>query len=181
MYGEKLMYNGEMILAVYHATSPGKTESCAAVWGNDVPYLQPVDSAADTGVKNYLSKVTLTSGELKEKVLALWPETVFSDDPSQWIKDVTHTESQTVKTCVIGSAKLTGTSVRRCLGLRSAAFDAEYKDNAFTFTVKGHGHGVGMSQNGANEMAKSGSTYKEILCHYYKGVTVETENPEQIN
>jgi len=170
--GEKILYEDELILAVYHATSSGKTESCSTVWGSDLPYLKAVDSSGDTQVENYLSTASFTPKELKEKITALWPETIFSDNPESWIKDITKTDSQTVKSCVIGSARLTGASVRHCLGLRSAAFDVEYKDGSFVFTVKGHGHGVGMSQNGANQMAKNGSNYKEILCHYYQGVTI---------
>ena len=78
-------------------------------------------------------------------------------------------ESGRVATAVIGGAELTGARVREIFGLRSAAFTLDYVDGGFTFTVTGFGHGVGMSQYGANVMAKAGSDYREILAHYYTG------------
>ncbi|MBQ6570539.1 MAG: stage II sporulation protein D [Clostridia bacterium] len=173
VYGEQILYEGEPILAVYHAISGGQTESCAVIWGNDLPYLVPVDSEYDKSADGYKTTCALTADELKEKILARWPETIFPDDPAEWLVETQHSDSGTVTQIQIGSAKLTGAAVRRALSLRSAVFEANYTDKGFVFTVYGYGHGVGMSQTGANQMAKQGFDYKEILLHYYHGTHTE--------
>ena len=172
VYGKKILYQGQPILAVYHAISGGQTESCATVWGSALPYLVPVESSVDQSVDGYKTEVTFTKEQLKELVLARWPETVFDNDPAKWLGQTMYSDSGTVTQIQIGSAQLTGVSVRHCLQLRSAAFSAKYGENGFTFTVLGYGHGVGMSQTGANQMAKQGADYIEILTHYYSGVTI---------
>ena len=165
--GQVLTYSGEPILASFHSSSAGKTENGSELWGA-VPYLVSVNSPeTDTDVPNYVTTVEVTKENFRETVLLLKSDAVFTDDPSKW---VTHTElddSGRVRSMTIGKTVLTGPEIRKLFELRSTAFTLEYKNGVFTFTVTGYGHGLGMSQYGANVMARNGFDYREILSHYY--------------
>ncbi len=165
-----LTYDGKPILAVYHAVSSGKTEDCKNVWGGDYPYLRAVASPGDTLAPDYISKAVFSEEEVKNK---LTEKCGLSGEPSGWFGKTERTPSLTVTSVDICGTKLIGAEIRALFSLRSASFDTEYKDGEFTFTVYGYGHGVGMSQYGANHMAKQGSDFKEILLHYYSGCRVE--------
>ena len=106
-------------------------------------------------------------------VLAAYPESDLSGDPSGWFSDLTLTASGRVAQVKVGGVALSGGAVRNLFGLRSACFQVEYGESGFTFSVTGYGHGVGMSQYGANAMAQAGSTWQEIIAHYYTGVTLQ--------
>lgn len=170
--GLRILYNGEPILAAYHALSSGKTESSANVWGGELAYLASVDSSGDMSAENYESTVKFAPDKLKEKITAQFPEAVFEGDAANWIKDIERTDSGMVKSVTAGTQKMSGVSMRYCLGLRSACFDVSYTGGLFVFTVKGYGHGVGLSQTGANYMANNGAKFDEILKHYYTGVEI---------
>lgn len=158
--------NGNPILAAYHAISSGRTESAKNVWGTDYSYLQPCESIGDLLSPDYLSIRTFTAAEIAEKLA----DTVqLSGDAVGWLGEVNCTESGTVITANFGGTAISGASLRDKLGLHSASFDISYADGKFTFNVKGRGHGVGMSQYGANYLAATGSTFVEILSHYYTG------------
>ena len=171
--GQVMLYGGAPILAVFHSSSAGETWNSGEVWAQDLPYLQSVSSPEGEGVPNYYSTVELTEAEFREKFLAARPEADLSGPASGWIRDPVmdgvHVESVT-----IGGVSVSGPSVRSVFGLRSASFTAEAGDGKITFYVTGYGHGVGLSQYGANAMAKAGSTWREILEHYYTGVTIGT-------
>ncbi len=154
------------ILAAYHAVSCGRTESAKVAWGQEISYLQPVESVGDLLSPNYLSQRTFTAAEFAEK---LAPAVSLTGDKAEWLGKVTLSESGTVTEIVLGGKALSGEQVRSLLGLRSTAFELAPTDDGFIFNVKGYGHGVGMSQYGANYMAKCGSTFLEILSHYYTG------------
>ena len=160
-----LTYNGEIILSVYHAVSGGSTESSKNVWGNDYPYLQSVDSVGDKLAKNYISEVTVDTAKLK----TLLGVNEIKGNP---FTDFTRTTAGTVKTVKACGKEYKGSEIREMFDLKSANFKAEFTGTAVTFTVYGYGHGVGMSQNGANYMAQQGSDYKQILAHYYKGCEI---------
>lgn len=164
---ELLTYKGSAALTVYHAISSGVTESCENVWGTALPYLISVESVGDKLAEQYITEVKLTKDELKDKLKGLCD---ISDDDKAEIKKTTDTGR--VVTVNIGKKEISGAQLAKALSLRSANFEIEYKDNNIIFTVKGYGHGVGMSQNGANFMAKQGADYKEILNHYYPGCTL---------
>ena len=167
VYGYRLVdENGAPILAAYHAVSSGRTESAAVAWGTDLSYLQPVESVGDLLSPNYLSQRTFTAAELAEKLASA---VSLTGDSTKWLGKIVWSESGTVTAFPIGDKTFTGEQVRSLLGLRSAAFEVTVADGSFTFNVKGCGHGVGMSQYGANYMAKCGSTFLEILSHYYTG------------
>lgn len=169
--GMAVTYQGKPILAAYHAISPGKTQSAAEVWGGEYPYLTVVDSIGDLLCPEYLSTVTLTPEEFKKK---LEGKVELSGEPKGWLGEVQTTKGSGVKSIKIGGTALEGDAVREIFGLRSAAFDLTFSaETGFTFTVRGYGHGVGMSQYGANYMALQGSTYIEILSWYYKDCKLE--------
>jgi len=168
--GECLLYEGEPILAAFHSSSPGRTEASENVWQTALPYLRPTDSpeTADD-VPDYISSVSLSLSEFKETISAQYPDALFDTDPAEWISETSYTESGRISRICIGGINLTGSELRALFGLRSAYIDISVTDSAVVLTVSGYGHGVGMSQYGANVMAKRGSTYSEILLHYYQG------------
>lgn len=171
--GQVMLYGGAPILAVFHSSSAGETWNSGEVWAQDLPYLQSVSSPEGEGVPNYYSTVELTEAEFREKFLAARPEADLSGPASGWIRDPVM-DSVHVESVTIGGVSVSGPSVRSIFGLRSASFTAEAGDGKITFYVTGYGHGVGLSQYGANAMAEAGSTWREILEHYYTGVTIGT-------
>ena len=168
-----ILYDGQLIDAVFHSSSASATQDAVEVWGNSVPYLQSVTSPEGDGVPDYESQVRLTSQEFKDKFLAAQPDAALDGDPAAWVTDTQRTAGGSVHSITIGGVTVTGAQARSIFGLRSATFTLTYADDAFTFSVTGFGHGVGMSQYGADAMAEEGKTCAEILQHYYTGVTVE--------
>ena len=165
--GQVMTYTGEPILASFHSSSAGKTENGSELWG-DVPYLVSVNSPeTETDVPNYVTTVEVSKDNFKETILLLKADANFSDDPSKWVTGNELDESGRVRSMTIGGIVLTGPEVRKLFALRSTAFKLEYKNGVFVFTVTGYGHGLGMSQYGANVMARNGFSYREILLHYY--------------
>ena len=172
--GEAILYGGVPILAVFHSSSPGLTRAAGEVWVNDLPYLQAVSSPeAGDRVPNYYSRVEFTEDELRAKLLAAFPEADLSGGMADWLKAPAADSAGTVGTVDLGGVTVKGTQVRSALGLRSACFTWEAQEGKMVFFVTGYGHGVGLSQYGANAMAAAGADYREILTHYYTGVTVE--------
>lgn len=165
-----ITYNSKPILAVYCDTSGGKTESAKNIWGGDYPYLVPVESVSDMLSPNYISTVTYTKEEFSAMAQSL--KVNLSNDSSKWIGKSTCSDSGTVLKIKIGDKELSGKKIRETFVLRSANFDLEQSGGKFIFTVRGYGHGVGMSQFGANYMAKGGSKYDEILKWYYSGCEI---------
>ena len=163
-------YDGKPILAVYHAVSSGKTEDCKNVWGGDYPYLKAIASPGDTLAPDYISKATFSEEEVKKK---LSEKCVISGEPANYFKSLKRTSSGTVISAEVCGSTLSGSEIRALFSLRSSNFEVRCKDGEFCFTVYGYGHGVGMSQYGADYMAKQGSDFKEILLHYYSGCKVE--------
>ena len=169
---EILMYGGEPIVAAFHSTSGGRTESAETVWGSEVEYLIPVESAEDENSPVYLDEKIFTGDELRTRLEAAYPDADFSDAPEKWLVIGDRSTSGTVLELSAGGEVLTGMEFRQLFSLRSANFTIKYADEQFTITTKGNGHGVGMSQYGANAMANEGADYKEILLHYYTGAEI---------
>lgn len=167
--GYTLIYNGEVIFAAYHAISPGVTNSCLDVWGKDIPYLISVNSDGDKLADNYSSEATFTSAEITERFKSI---NAASGEVQNYFSNIVTTDTGYVKEINFCGKTITGAQVRETLNLRSSNFTVSYNDDKFTFTAKGYGHGVGMSQTGANYMAKQGKTFEEILLHYYSGATL---------
>ena len=170
--GIAITHDGKYIDACYHAISNGSTESAETVWGADIPYLQTVASPGDRLSEGYDSQVTLSADEVRAILADTEAEVTLGDDPATWFGSPTLAEGGTVAQQPVGDATLAGTQVRQLFGLRSAAFDVTYRDGTFTFAVRGYGHGVGMSQHGADYLARQGYTYQEILAYYYTDVTI---------
>jgi len=163
--GEYLSYNGNYIEALYHSTNNGKTESSLDVFGNYYPYLISVSSEYDKNASNYLRTINMPLDTISNKLgLSLNNDSVISI--------LSYTDGGNIKEININGNNFSGKKVRELLGLRSADFDISISDNNANITTRGYGHGVGMSQYGANGMANAGYSYKDILSHYYPGTTL---------
>lgn len=169
MDGQYLSFGGQAIQALFHSSSAGKTESSAALWGA-LPYLVSVTSpetAAD--VPNYVTTVEVTVTNFAGTLRAAGFSPDLSGTPDTWVGELTPDDSGRVAAALIGGTSVTGAELRKLFELRSTAFTLSYANGAFLFTVTGYGHGVGMSQYGANVMAEGGADYPAILAHYYPG------------
>ncbi len=172
--GKIITYEGKPINAFFHSNSGGKTETTANVWGGTgYPYLQSIETAGEDAYTQYNSEAKFTRNDLINKIKGKHADFQINFDEPECIKILEYTEGNRVKTVKIGNLQLSGVEVRTILGLRSANFDITINGDEITFTVKGYGHGVGMSQTGADSMAKSGSNYEEIIKHFYSGVEIE--------
>lgn len=180
--GQAVRYNGRYCNCTFFAVSSGVTTSAQSVWGTTVyPYLVSVDSSVDTAYSNgwssYKSTATFSADTLAKKMNAYLGTSLDSatSDPSGWIEILSHTDGKYVGQVRVGDKTTTGRKIREnILGLRSHAFEVEYNASTgnFVFTVYGYGHGVGMSQVGANFYAQQGWGYQQILTHYYTGTSV---------
>lgn len=169
--GEIVVYEEKPIDAVFHAAAAGKTADAADVWGAEIPYLQSVQSGGEEEMNDYETSVNVSFAEFCRILKEAHPDIGISE-PSQ-IGEPSVGSGGYVKSVEIGGVNVKGTELRSLFSLRSTAFRISTTDDAVTFSVTGYGHGVGMSQYGANAMAKRGATYKEILTAYYTGTTVE--------
>ncbi len=164
--GLYLSYNNDYVDAVYHSTSNGNTEDAVYVWGNSVPYLKSVSSDYDNTNKNYNSTITLTYNEISNKLKN-------SIDSNTKFNIISRTSGNRVKEIEINGTTYSGVEFRKLLNLRSADFSIENNGANVVISTNGYGHGVGMSQYGANGMANNGSSYRDILLHYYTGVSIK--------
>lgn len=171
--GQVILYGGEPILAVFHSSSAGRTRAAGEVWVKDLPYLQAVDSPEQgERIPDYYSRVEIPLEEFRKQVQARWPEAELSGEAEHWLAQAVTDDAGSVETLHVGGVRVDGTELRSALGLRSACFTWEVQGERLVFFVTGYGHGVGLSQYGANRMAESGAAWQEILTHYYTGVTV---------
>lgn len=163
--GMYLTYNGTLIEAVYHSTSNGTTEDSRYVWGNYFPYLVSVESVYDSSNPSFQKEQFISYQELTAK---LGTEINNTTD----FNVLSKTSGNRIEKIEINGNVYTGVQIRNLLGLRSTDFELIKTDTGITFVTKGYGHGVGLSQYGANGMAKAGYSYEQILKHYYSGVTL---------
>lgn len=167
--GLYLTYEGQPIQAVFHSSSAGRTEDSGNIW-SALPYLVSVDSPEDSSaVPNFVTESEVSTEALREAVLSLHPAADFSDEPEEWLGGVYYNDTGRVAYASLGGAAVSGGELRSLFSLRSACFTLSYTGSAFLFRVTGYGHGVGMSQYGANTMAEAGADFREILFHYYPG------------
>ncbi len=160
--GLVMTYEGKVIESFYFSMSNGQTENCELVFQESLPYLSSVDSSWDNET---LNNYQVTKEFSKEEFCELL--NISCEEIS--ISDINRTSSGRINTIKINDKLLKGTEVRKKLSLRSTDFDIELMENV-KITTRGNGHGVGMSQYGANGMAKEGKTYHEILTHYYQNI-----------
>lgn len=171
--GMAALFQGQPIQAVFFSSAPGQTVDAVEVWGSDVAYLKSVSSPEGEEVPNYHSQAVFSADQVRQAVLAAYPAADLSGDPSGWFGTPTTNEGGTVSSIPVGGVTLTGGQVRTLFSLRSACFTVAWDGSNFTFSVTGYGHGVGMSQYGANAMARAGSTFRDILTWYYTGAQVD--------
>ena len=170
--GVVVYYDGQPIQAAFHASSAGRTQDAVAVWGSTVPYLASVATPEGEEAPNYRTTVVLTAEQVRAALESLGCK-LEEEPPEEWLKELSYSDSGGLLTARVGGVTLRGNELRTALGLRSPSFTVEYGGEGFTFHVTGYGHGVGLSQYGAGAMAAAGADYREILTHYYTGVTVE--------
>lgn len=168
--GYVLTFGGELIEATYFSCSGGATEDAAAVWGTEFPYLQSVPSPGEEEALHYADTVAFSPQQFQNAL-----GTILQGDPDTWFGPVTYTEGGGVATMTIGGESYAGTQLRSLLNLRSTNFSVETGEQIIV-TTYGYGHRVGMSQYGADAMAVNGSTYEEILAHYYPGTALTQLN-----
>ncbi|MBQ7144940.1 MAG: SpoIID/LytB domain-containing protein [Oscillospiraceae bacterium] len=167
--GETLVWEGEPILAVFHAASQGRTEDGAAL-GLSVPYLKSVETPeTPERVRQLVTTVEVAPAELAATLTSLNPEADFSGSPEDWLGPVSLDAAGRVSAVVLGGRQFSALALRQAFGLRSTDFTLVWDGGAFTFRVRGYGHGLGLSQHGAELMAEAGASYLEILAHYYPG------------
>ena len=175
--GEIMIYNDEPILAVFHSTSAGRTENSENIWISPLPYLKSVDSKGDLYAPQYEYNKEISYDDIKNLFVDKYPDIVFDNSPliSQ-INIYSRSEAGYITSMNVGNIKLSGLEFRNVLGLRSANFTMNDTGKSIVFTTKGYGHGAGMSQYGAQAMAKEGYNYKEILLHYYTNIDFKNIN-----
>ena len=167
-HGLVLTYDGALIEAVYFSCSGGRTEDAVAVWGEDIPYLLAVDSPGEEGAEHYTDTVYFTGEEFMEAL-----GRTLSGSPGSWLGWCTYTTGGGVDTMYIAGQRYDGTELRQLLSLNSTAFTMTADSGGISVTTYGHGHRVGMSQYGADAMALQGSTFAQILAHYYPGTVID--------
>lgn len=169
--GNIITYNEEPINAFFHSNSGGKTEIPFYVWGGSgYPYLQVVETSGEEAYSQYSSNAEFTKDEFLKKIKEEYKDFKINFEEENCIKIEERDSSNRVVTVKIGNLKLSGVKIRTLLGLRSANFTVEITENEIKFNVIGYGHGVGMSQTGADALAKQGKNYEEIIKHFYTGV-----------
>ena len=175
--GQVLVYNGKLASqALYFSSSAGDTENAEDVFSNSYPYLVSVSSSYEPGATHKKEKVELTLKEFRAAMKESFPDEDFGTIRTSNIKVLNRTEGGRVDTLQIGDITMSGSDLRTALGLYSTRFEITTRGKKITITTSGSGHGVGMSQYGANGLAKRGKNYRQILKHYYKGVRIERGN-----
>lgn len=167
-----MVYEGEPILAAYHSTSSGITEGAENVWEHPLPYLVPVDSHGDLLAPQYEVKTILNLHQMKEALTASLPDLSLDNNPYDWLEVLERSEGGYVTSVRVGNQTIHGKELRSILNLRSSDFSISFNGESFTITCYGYGHGVGLSQYGADYMAMQGASAEEILQHYFTGITL---------
>jgi stage II sporulation protein D len=147
------------------------TEDASSVWGSDIPYLQATESPGEEKATHFTDTVQYTTKEFADRLGRALEET-----PATWVEEITYTPGGGIANMRICDINYPGTELRKLLGLRSTSFLLSIVGDTVTITTKGYGHRVGMSQYGADAMAVQGSTYEQILKHYYQGVELSQYN-----
>lgn len=168
-----ITYNGEIINALFHASSPERTEDAKAIWSNeDIPYLKSVENVEDETYENRNSCQEISYATFKSTLIDNGYVIDLRLEDFLKISIDEYTESGRVKNINVGATKIKAENLRTLFGIKSTNFTVDVNEERIRFNVLGYGHGVGMSQVGANTYAKAGSTYDEIIYHYYTGVKI---------
>lgn len=172
--GQIITYEGKPINAFFHSNSGGTTETPSNVWGGgNYPYLQTVETSGEDVYTQYSSNVTLSKDEVIKKIKEYHSDCEINFENENEIQNLEYTESGRVKLIKFGNKEISGVEARTIFGLKSAKFTVKVEGNNVIFEVLGYGHGVGMSQTGADSMAKLGNDYQTIIKHFYTGVEIQ--------
>ena len=171
---EIITYNNEPILPAFHSMSGGMTESAKIAWGTDFEYLQAVSSTGEETAKGFIEEKEYTCDELSARLTQNITDLKLSEDKSEWIKITEKSPSGTVLTLQVGNLAVKGSEIKEIFSLRSCYYDISYNTNVFKITTRGVGHGVGLSQYGANDMAQKGDSYDKIISYYYTGIEIQS-------
>ena len=172
--GEIITYENEPINAFFHSNSGGITETADNVWGGtNYPYLQVVETSGESEYSQFSSEVSLSYDEVTSKIRQFHNDIEINYEDENAIEIIENTDSGRVKKIKFGNITISGTEARTIFGLKSAMFTIDKSEQGIIFKVKGYGHGVGMSQTGANSLAKQGNDYKSIINHYFAGVEIQ--------
>lgn len=175
--GDIILYQNQVINALFHSNSGGTTEIPINVWGgSNYPYLQTVQTSGEDTYSQYKSEAEFTKDELVNKIKEIHKDFTIEFSQPECIKILEYTEGGRIKTIKFGNIEMSGVEVRTLLGLKSANFNFVINEDKIKFEVTGYGHGVGMSQTGADALAKEGKNYIEIITHFYKDVEVKKEH-----
>lgn len=169
-----ITYNGEYIKAFFHASSPYKTENIDQIWGGEkLPYLVSVENEEKEDYANRTSQVIVNFSDFISKVKEKYGNNITNEEcKSTCINE--YTTSGRVKNINVGNVVVSAENLRTMFALKSTDFKLEVKEDCLVFNVTGYGHGIGMSQVGADTYASKGYTYIDIIKHYYTGVEIET-------
>ena len=179
--GKILWYDGVPALTLYHSNSVGATASSAAVFGSEEPYLVSVETPTDVNAEYYSTVKSYTSSGFISVVSSAYPSQKLTEmELRSGVRVISRGDDGRVETFAVGQVRMTGVEARSLFGLKSANFTVEVSGDAVTFRVLGSGHGVGLSQVGADVMARGGAGYKEILAHYYTGTKL-AEIPKDVS
>ncbi|MDR0879091.1 MAG: stage II sporulation protein D [Clostridioides sp.] len=166
--GQVIQYEGKAILPLYFSTSSGKTEDSKEVFAASYPYLKSVDSPYDSISPKFTSKARVSNSDFVACVKKWNKKTVIGEkNLAVQVKITKRSQAGTVESVKIGNKTFKGTDIRTMFALNSANFDISFEGGKVVFNVKGYGHGVGMSQWGAEGMAENGYKYADIISHYY--------------
>ena len=172
--GKIITYEGKPINAFFHSNSGGTTDTATNVWGGtNYPYLQSVETSGEDAYSQYSSELSVSKEEFISEIKKYHSDFEIDFNKENQIEPLEYTDGERIKTIKIGNLKLSGVEVRTIFNLRSAKFEIKVEGNNVKFSVIGYGHGVGMSQTGADSLAKQGKNYEEIIKHYYTGVEIE--------
>ncbi|MBR5520944.1 MAG: SpoIID/LytB domain-containing protein [Oscillospiraceae bacterium] len=170
-----LTYNMEPALTTYYAVSCGKTRSSREMWGQNLDYLTTIESTFDGISDDYLQMNSFTVSEMYTILKSTFPFLEIEEDtPEKWFGNIIYNESGYTKFIPVGTDNIPGDQFRTALNLPSSCIMIFFEDGKFSVATKGYGHGVGMSQFGANQLSQQGKTYKEILSYYYPGTQLNT-------
>ncbi len=168
--GNIITYEGRTALTVYHSICIGRTQSAENMWGQEYPYLQSVESAGDILSPDRTSEHTFSEAEyidiLKKNGIST------SETPEENAGETKENPNGYISEIDINGENIPASEFRKIFNLESTCFEVEYSDGEYIVTCNGSGHGVGMSQYGADYMARQGSTWQEIIKHYYKGTEI---------
>ena len=166
-------YNDTVALTPYYAVSCGKTQSSQDEWGTSLPYLEGVESPDDVLSDDYLKITVFSVQDMYDRFMTYFTGFELSTEkPEEWFGDIVYNQSGYVNTVEVSNIKITGRNFRKCFNLPSACFMIFFENGEFSVATKGYGHGVGLSQHGANQMAENGVKYTDILNHYFPGCKI---------